>query len=624
MSLVRSPHGLLLDEWASGSGAILHPPEADGVSRETGLTADYEVDNLITLGLFNQWLRELTTALLDVQKNGVQAWVGDVDTTSIAEFDSGQSRNYHAGELTRGSDGAVYVCKVGTGSLTTDPTMDATDTYWELLSNRLDPYIEGAIVLGSDGVLYRCKQSTGSNTQDPATDASGMIWEPLIPTIPSGSQSRAGIVQLATISEAVAGESKKVAVTVQGVSAAIRNRLSQLASDGVVDSIELRGTTLHLSRTKNLSVISVDLSPIMNAFAPKQDAVLTGTVNVPEPLAPENSIVLATTAFARRVGAARRTTVRATQTQAGITRAANATELSAATAQGVFVDLAGLEARLSSIIGPQGSEGPAGRSVPGPAGDAGDQGDPGPQGSPGESIQGPRGDRGDPGASVRGAKGPKGEPGRAIPGERGDRGDPGASVQGPQGHPGISGTSIQGDSGDPGPQGDPGPKGEIGPKGETGPRGNPGRNGVSYKTQYDLSTFHLDASGSGLSTAWIDTNFVLQSGDLLLGYFALVEISNPYNRSGIFLLAESDLSTSRSGTAANRVFKKSDNINLFGEYGTPANAQFRGNDVTIISLAKDSSDSSLWYQRMSWGSQPYSMSSYHVRIWVLRPTVVTV
>ena len=377
---MRNSDGLLLRRWGTAPASILRPPESEGIVRTDGLPASYGTSAFIALGLFNQWLKELTAFLKDGERTGLFPWKGYIDTEELPLFNADRGIAYFNGVVVRGSDGNAYICQNETDNLTNDPVEDDDNSHWSLLSDELTEYLVGGLVLGSNGMIYRCKQATDSHTQDPVTDSANTVWEPFIQTLPEGTETVQGTVRIATLTEAVEGTATNRVVTDAGVAAAINERIQQLVSDGVVDDVRLTGannSVLRFRRTQGLSAINVDLSPLLTTFAPLLNATLTGDVNVPEPPADENSRVLATTAFARRVGD-ERWNQRASETQSGIVRAANVRELAGRTATGVYVDLAGLETRLANIVGLPGVDGQPGQSL---------QGDPGNPGTNGQAYR---------------------------------------------------------------------------------------------------------------------------------------------------------------------------------------------------------------------------------------------
>ena len=169
--MARDRQGLNLPHWASGSGAILVTPEAEGLDRDVGLPESYGIDEFYTVGLWNQMLLEITSLYRDIAKHSILTW------------DAGQS------------------------------------------------YVHPSIVVGSNGNLYRSKQPSGGGltSQNPVTDASEVYWfrldiEPAISTT-----SRRGIIEIATDAEALAGTDTERSVTPRGAKAHIDAAIAALA-----------------------------------------------------------------------------------------------------------------------------------------------------------------------------------------------------------------------------------------------------------------------------------------------------------------------------------------------------------------------------------------------------------
>ena len=454
---MRDPQGLRIRRWATESTAIVTPVEAAGLDPAQGLPRSYEVDQFIALGVFNQWLKELTAFIKDAEKTGVLPWVGDIDLSGLPLFDATRNEEYETGEIVKGSNDLAYICVDGEDSSDHNPVTDTDDSHWTLLSNRQEAYAVGALVLGSDFVIYRCKRSAGSLTTDPTTDTDEVVWELFIKTLPVASEMVPGSVRIATNAETLAGTATDRVITPQGLALAIQRRIAELQGDGVVDRVTLNDTTLTLSRTNGLTALTVDLASLRTGFAPLRNPTFTGTVIVPEPPTNDDSGRAATTAFVRRVAQSISTTI-ATETTPGVARRATEAEITAGTATAPYVGVAGLESRLADVPGRKGDPGPPGASVRGPQGQQGVRGEKGDKGDPGErglrgvagvGTSGPRGEKGD-----KGDTGPRGFTGTGATGPRGEKGDKGDT--GPRG---FSGQSIRGEKGD---------------KGDTGPRGFPG------------------------------------------------------------------------------------------------------------------------------------------------------
>ena len=369
-NLRRTPAGLLVKEWASDTGAILRFPESEGLSRGRGLPASYDMDAYIAVGLFNQWLNELTAFLKDAENTGILPWVGDIETSDIEAYDSGAGINYLAGEFVLGSDNNVYVCLTSEGSLTNDPVTDADNSHWMLLRERTEPYIVGALVLGSDEMIYRCRDSAQSLAVDPITDTDEDTWEQLIRTVPRATEVNPGTVRLATVAETLAGTATDRAITPEGLAEAITDKIATLASDGVVTGATLTDTTLTLTRSGGRASFSVNLAPLFAGLAPINDPTFIGRVQGINSEVGNNA---ATTALVRQA-ADRAFSVQATESDFGVAELATEAEVIAGLRSDIFVDVAGLEERVGNLVGPTGNPGNDGPDVQGPPGIDGNDG----------------------------------------------------------------------------------------------------------------------------------------------------------------------------------------------------------------------------------------------------------
>ena len=501
MNLTRTPIGLLVEEWASASGALLRPPESESVSRETGLPSEYDISTLIKVGLFNQWLKELTSFLVNVQKTGVPLWVGETTNLGISAYSSSGSTNYREGALVLGSDGNIYICLTSNGSLSSNPVTDTENSHWQLLTDLLEEYAVGAVVLASNGIIYRCRASENSLTTNPVTDTNENVWEQLIRTVPSATESNAGFAQFASDRITIAGRSTNRAITPSGLAAAIADRVSGLSSDGVSTGASLSGTTLSLQRSGSLASISIDLAPLTSALAAKSNPTFTGTVTGVQLGLDDDSEKAATTAFVRAL-ADKLFSVQAGQIYSGVARFATDTEINTGTETNLLISVAGLEQRVENLIGPTGPQGDRGADVPGPQGETGSVGPAGNRGPQGRSIVGAKGIKGPAGIATPGPQGERGPKGASFTGERGETGPQGASIQGIRGIQGEPGRSIVGPQGIPGPQGETGPRGFTGPRGYTGLTGPTGDAGVDGSTDRLNTIFNVDNLSVGVNTGW--------------------------------------------------------------------------------------------------------------------------
>ena len=90
----RDTSALLIRKWAVEAGAIVETPEAAGLDRSEGFPAAYSEDMARTLAVWNQQVREVTAALVEIAERGVLEWSG------------GQRFEHPA--WTTGSNGGLY------------------------------------------------------------------------------------------------------------------------------------------------------------------------------------------------------------------------------------------------------------------------------------------------------------------------------------------------------------------------------------------------------------------------------------------------------------------------------------------------------------------------------------
>ena len=361
--MARRTEGLKIRPWATEDDALKLTSEQFQLTRSAGFATETTgTDEFIPVELFNCFINEFSLFLTDLQRTGILEWSANV------------SENYTV----------------------------------------------GAIVLGSDGHVYRCGFSRGSRGIDPVEDTTNSNWTKLIQSSPNAGTNSRGVIELATDIELSAGEDSgstgaTLGVTPKQVADYIAAELASFVGDGVVTGISLSGTELTLTRTGDLADIIVDLASLLTGYLTLNNPVFTTSPTVPAPSAGDDSQRIATTAFVRTEG--RNVSAQTANTvRKGIAEEGTVDEAIAGTNNTVFVDGAGLGARLATIAGAAGADGADGVGI---RGDRGDRGD------PGDSIQGPEGDQ------IQGPKGPKGEQGADGIGIRGDQGD-----QGPRGQQG--------------------------------------------------------------------------------------------------------------------------------------------------------------------------------------------
>ena len=161
--MARDTDSLLVRKWATASGAVLETPEASGLTRAVGFPAAYGEDMARSLGLFNQQVREVSAAFVEIAQRGILEW------------------------------------------------------------NAAQRYEHQAWVTGSDGNLYRSVRSSGGPTQsqNPVVDLNSAYWLRFVLSVPTSTTARRGTIERATVAEARAGTDTERAVTPAGAAAAI-------------------------------------------------------------------------------------------------------------------------------------------------------------------------------------------------------------------------------------------------------------------------------------------------------------------------------------------------------------------------------------------------------------------
>ena len=178
--MARDADALRIRKWAGSADANVQTPEAAGLTRATGWPASYSAAGSTgpQRRVFNQLFRELTGLAVELSTRGLLEW-----DTSIS-------------------------------------------------------YAHPAFVVGSDDRIYRTQQSNSGN--DPVSDTAFTYWVPLINTsdgtVDAASETKAGVVELATADETIAGSDATRAVTPAGIAARTatteRTGIVELATTG--------------------------------------------------------------------------------------------------------------------------------------------------------------------------------------------------------------------------------------------------------------------------------------------------------------------------------------------------------------------------------------------------------
>ena len=124
----RDADSLKIEKWAA-QGSVADP-STEGIDRAQGWDSQYSTPGgkVPTREVFNELIREITGALVDVGAHGVLEWHASV--------------NYAHPAIVFASDSILYLSiQDSTGQ---DPTTDASNTYWKSLAKVL---IGGAITI---------------------------------------------------------------------------------------------------------------------------------------------------------------------------------------------------------------------------------------------------------------------------------------------------------------------------------------------------------------------------------------------------------------------------------------------------------------------------------------------
>ena len=162
--MARDTDALLVRKWGATS-TLVETPEDAGLDRAVGFPASYGVDMARMLELWQQQMREVTAAFVELAETGILEWSAD-------------QRYAH------------------------DPV---------------------SVVTGSDGEIYFSQAPSGGDdpSEDPTTDTEQACWRQLELTVPTSTMSRRGTIEQATNTEATTGTDTQRSVNPAQVKAAI-------------------------------------------------------------------------------------------------------------------------------------------------------------------------------------------------------------------------------------------------------------------------------------------------------------------------------------------------------------------------------------------------------------------
>ena len=162
--MARDTDALLLRKWGATS-TLVETPEAAGLDRAVGFPASFGIDMARMLSLWQQQMREVSAAFVELAETGILEWSAD-------------QRYPH------------------------DPV---------------------SVVTGSDGEIYFSQAPSGGDdpTEDPTTDTQQACWRQLELTVSESTTSQRGIIEQATDAEATQGTDTQRSVNPAQVKAAI-------------------------------------------------------------------------------------------------------------------------------------------------------------------------------------------------------------------------------------------------------------------------------------------------------------------------------------------------------------------------------------------------------------------
>ena len=228
--MARDSDALRIRKWAA-SGRVA-TPESQGLVRSEGWPDSYSeaMGDVPKLEVFNQILREITAALVEINQHGLLIWDASI--------------TYEHSAFVVGSDGRIYASvSADVATASQDPTTDAARTYWKPLLMQASTEARGIVELATNEEV-----ATGTDTERAVTPAGARAagdaryalighdhddrysllnhnhdadYLPVGYSPPAASTEARGIVELATTTETTTGTDTERTITPAGLKAAL-------------------------------------------------------------------------------------------------------------------------------------------------------------------------------------------------------------------------------------------------------------------------------------------------------------------------------------------------------------------------------------------------------------------
>ncbi len=285
--MARDSDALRIRKWAA-SGRVA-TPESQGLVRSEGWPDSYSaaMGDVPKLEVFNQIVREITAALVEINEHGLLIW-----DTSIT---------YEHPAFVVGSDSQIYASvSADVATASQDPATDAARTYWKPLLMQASTEVRGIVELATNDETTR-----GADTERAVTPAGARAagdaryalighnhddrypllnhnhdadYLPVGYSPPAASAEARGIVELATNDETTTGTDAGRAVTPAGLQAALDLVTSMPGPQGNPGP---RGPTGSKGDTGSQGDTGDDGPPGVGIVGPKGDTGTKGDTGAP-------------------------------------------------------------------------------------------------------------------------------------------------------------------------------------------------------------------------------------------------------------------------------------------------------------------------------------------------------